>query len=234
MGDWWELWAEPGELMQTAEINMIRNRKEIMRDVEDYKDDMNAHSYFAAGNELADISVAILGPAPHVHPDAIFIDGEKITNLVIAKVIAGFAYGMVGQSDLEIIEDCYAGAVEITDNLVDAIKMYIAGGWNYYTQASLKLVIAALEITKEVEDTCVGITAEFDAIADWTTKFEDQEYLKTTVVNNANLHPAQVDADRNNMKADWESSHYFEVGQDLAGLAILLIGPIQHSDLATV
>ena len=36
MGDWWELWAEPGELIQTAEINMIRNRKEIMRDVEDY------------------------------------------------------------------------------------------------------------------------------------------------------------------------------------------------------
>ena len=36
MGDWWELWAEPGELIQTAEINMIRNRKDIMRDVEDY------------------------------------------------------------------------------------------------------------------------------------------------------------------------------------------------------
>ena len=41
----------------------------------------------------------------------------------------------------------------------------------------------------------------------------------------------EVDADRSNMKADWESSHYFEVGQDLAGLAILLIGPIQNFDL---
>ena len=75
-GDWWELWAEPKELIQTAEINMIRNRKDIMRDVEDYKSDINAGKYFDAGNELADISVAILGPAPHVHPDAIFIDGE--------------------------------------------------------------------------------------------------------------------------------------------------------------
>ena len=113
---------------------------------------------------------------------------------------------------MEIIENCYAGAVEITDNLVDAVKMYIAGGWNYYTQASLKLVIAGLEITKEVEDTCVGITAEFDAIGEWAKKFEDEEYLKQTVVSNANQHPTEVDADRANMKSDWESSHYFEAG----------------------
>ena len=37
------------------------------------------------------------------------------------------------------------------------------------------------------------------------------------------------------MEEDWESDHYFEVGQDLAGLAILLIGPIEHTDpIATV
>ena len=67
-----------------------------MRDIDNYKADMNAGKYFDAGNEIADISVALLGPAPHTHPDAIFIDGNKITNLVIAKVISGFAFGMVG------------------------------------------------------------------------------------------------------------------------------------------
>ena len=74
-----------------------------------------------------------MGPAPHRHPDSIIIDGNKITNAVIAKIISGFAFGMVGQNNLEIIENCYDGAEEITENLIDSIRGYIAGGWNYYT-----------------------------------------------------------------------------------------------------
>ena len=176
-----------------------------------------------------------MGPAPHRHPDSIIIDGNKITNAVIAKIISGFAFGMVGQNNLEIIENCYDGAEEITENLIDSIRGYIAGGWNYYTQASLKLVLVGLEITKEVEVTCVGITDEFDAIGEWATFFNDLPQLKKRVVRRAELNRLEVKAIRSEMEGDWESDHYFEVGKDLASMATLLIGPIAtNSTIATI
>ena len=96
MAQWWELWAQPKELIQTLELNLVHNRKEIMRSISDEQDDLNDGNYFQAGNDLADICVEFMGPAPHRHPDSIIIDDNKITNAVIAKIISGFAFGMVG------------------------------------------------------------------------------------------------------------------------------------------
>ena len=107
----------------------------------------------------------------------------------------------------------------------------MAGGWNYYTQASLKLVLVGLQITKEVETTCVGITDEFDAIGTWATAFNDMHKLEKRVIRNAARHPRQVKAIRSELETDWESDHYFEVGKDLASMATLLIGPIETTDL---
>lgn len=107
MAAWWELWAHPKDLMQTLEINAIRNRKDIKRGIEDEESDLASHQYFEAGKDLADILVAFMGPAPHVHPESIIIDGNKLTNVVVAKMISGFVFGMVGQNDMDIIVDCY-------------------------------------------------------------------------------------------------------------------------------
>ena len=76
MAAWWELWAQPKELIQTLELNLVHNRKEIMRSIKDEQEDLNAGKYFEAGKDLADICVEFMGPAPHHHPDAIIIDDK--------------------------------------------------------------------------------------------------------------------------------------------------------------
>ena len=96
-------------------------------------------------------------------------------------------------------------------------------------------MLVGLQITKEVEVTCVGVTDEFDAIAEWATIFSDRPSLKSIVVRNAEANRTEVKAIRSEMEADWESDHYFEVGKDLASMATLLIGPIAtNSTIATI
>ena len=96
-------------------------------------------------------------------------------------------------------------------------------------------MLVGLEITKEVEVTCVGITDEFDAIGEWATVFADRPSLKSIVISNADANRTEVKAIRSEMEADWESDHYFEVGKDLASMANLLIGPIAtNSTIATI
>ena len=96
-------------------------------------------------------------------------------------------------------------------------------------------MLVGLQITKEVEVTCVGITEEFDAIGEWATVFADVPSLKTIVIRNAEENRKEVKAIRSEMETDWESDHYFEVGKDLASMATLLIGPIAtNSTIATI
>ena len=86
----------PELLGETLTVNYFKNKEDIKADITAEKTDLSAKSYVKAGNDFADLAVALIGEPPselvggdrHVLPD-VDLDVHDINHL-----LAGFIYGM--------------------------------------------------------------------------------------------------------------------------------------------
>jgi len=68
---------------------------------------------------------------------------------------------------------------------------------------------------------------DLTAIKSWASTFTDESELISTVTKHFLLHKKEVTADIGQLESDFSAEQYFKVGEDLATLADVLIGPIQ-------
>jgi len=146
--------------------------------------------------------------------------------LAVPKILAGFMYGMTTDNHLLEIEACYDGAKFMVPEVETAIKDFKHGGKDWEAQAGLQLGIVALQIPKALK-TCKNMQDDIAAIEKWATIFTDIPALTKKVTKNFALHPVQSKADIAKAKSDEAAGAWFALGEDLAALATLLIGPIK-------
>lgn len=171
--------------------------------------------------------MTLIGPAPtELVPLPNYSDAENIDVSMINHILAGFIYGMTTQNHLTEIESCYTGSVEMEQELMTAIGDFKAGGWNYITQGVLELLLVGLQMPQEL-NTCENMQDDLSAIASWADVFTSKTKLISTVTKHYLLHKRAVTTDIATLKSDYATGAYFLVGQDLATLSNVLLGPIQ-------
>jgi len=81
---------------------------------------MASADYFKAGEDVADISILLLGQPPS---EVVAIDdySSTIDLSMVNHILAGFIYGMTTDNHLTEIEACYTGATEMDHELTKAI-----------------------------------------------------------------------------------------------------------------
>ena len=74
---------------------------------------------------------------------------------------------------------------------------------------------------------CENMQDDLTAIKSWASIFTDESQLISTVTKNFLEHRNEIMADIGQLESDYSTQEYFMVGEDLATLAEVLIGPMQ-------
>ena len=74
---------------------------------------------------------------------------------------------------------------------------------------------------------CENMQDDLNAIESWASIFTDESQLISTVTKNFLEHRNEIMADIGQLESDYSTQEYFMVGEDLATLAEVLIGPMQ-------
>lgn len=68
---------------------------------------------------------------------------------------------------------------------------------------------------------------DITAIAEWAAVFSSKTKLVSTVTRHYLRHKGEVTSDIDQLRTDLSAEDYFMVGEDIAALSNILIGPIQ-------
>lgn len=221
---WASIFERPEELGETITVNYFKNKTTIKADLAQEEADWAAGSWFNAGKDMADLSIAVIGPAPT--PTEEVTVPENIDVHMVNYVLAGFIYGMTTENHLTEIEACYAGSKDIDHEITTAVADFKAGGWNNITQGVLNVLLAALQLPQELH-TCKQMSSDLAAIKDWASIFTNKTKLISTVSKHYLFHKAQVQGDLAQLKTDFAADEFFQTGEDVAELMTILVGPIQ-------
>ena len=74
---------------------------------------------------------------------------------------------------------------------------------------------------------CENMQDDLTAIKSWASIFTDESKLISTVTKHFLVHKKEITADIGQLESDYSTQEYFKVGEDLATLAEVLIGPMQ-------
>ena len=221
-----ESWASivnhPEMLGRTLSYNYLMNGKEIKADLAMEASDWSSGAYFNAGKDVADLSVALIGPTP---TEVVAEVPANIDVHMINYTLAGLIYGLTTENHLTEIETCYAGGADIDHEIVTAIHKFKAGGWNNITQGVLEVLLAVLQLPQELH-TCEGMSADLKAIEEWASILTNKTKLISTVSKHYLFHKQEVQADITQLKSDYAAAEYFNGGEEIADLLIILVGPI--------
>jgi len=141
---------------------------------------------------FADASTTLLGPCPSdlvEESENINISAKEVNH-----ILAGFIYGMTSQNHLTELEACYNGGSGMDKELMTAIHLFKAGGWNNITQGVLNILLVGFQIPQELH-TCEGMQDDLTAIKDWASIFTNKSKLISKVTRHFLTHKDEATAD---------------------------------------
>jgi hypothetical protein len=141
----------------------------------------------------------------------------------VPDFVAGFMYGMTGNSHLTEIESCYQGGEKVVTDSEIAFNDFKSGNW-------FKGIKEAGTVWNEVGSsmtTCKGMDEDIAEIEAWAGIFKQPATLSKTVAKHWLFHSKEIKADIAKEESDWSSGDYFNAGKDTADALTLAVGPIK-------
>lgn len=166
------------------------NRKTLKDMASKEGEDWSTGAWFDAGDDMANMAVLLIGPAPTEAVPAKNY-GLTLDPHMVNYMLAGFIYGMTTQNHLTEIEACYAGGAEMDHELMAAIGDFKAGGWNNITQGVLEVLLIAFQMPQELH-TCKNMQDDIQAITSWASVFTNKTELISTVTKHYLFHKKEV------------------------------------------
>ena len=160
-----------------------------------------------------------IGPIKPVYPTAML----SLDVLAVPDFVAGLIYGFTGDNDLEEIEACYNGGVQVQ---VDALNL-LADVKNLEVVQAYKDYETLKTDLKAATTSCTGMDEDIARIEAWGEIFTNPKELTVTVSKNWLLHKRGIEKDIAQEKVDWAAGDYFSAGVDTADALVKLIGPVE-------
>jgi len=143
--------------------------------------------------------------------------------LAIPELAAGFAYGMIGDSDMTEMDTCYAGAHDLYGYLATALAdveaFHLIGAIEEFEKFVYHFQLDAAPCTQMQDDLA--------ALEVYAQQFLSPTALIPTVTKHYALHRRTISADIATFKTDWAAKSFFAAGRTAADILTILVGPIQ-------
>jgi hypothetical protein len=218
IGEWAQIFLNPKELTATVTKHYALHRKAIQADIAADKAHWAAEEWWQAGIVSADLMTLAIGPINPVYPT----DMVSLAPLAVPDFVAGLIYGFTGDNDLEELEACYNGGIQVqvdAENLLADLK-------NMDVVQAYKHVQALKTDLKDATTKCTGMDEDLARIEAWAEIFTNPKELTITVSKNWLLHKRGIEKDIAQEKVDWAAGNYFSAGVDTADALVKLIGPV--------
>ena len=143
----------------------------------------------------------------------------------VEQFIAGLIFGLVQDDDLAEIQKCLKDGSGLGDEITEAIQDF--------EQKSMEGVIEGIEeIGKIIQELpadlgdCKNMQGDIDRIEAWAQIFKDPKQLAMTVAKNVMKNYKEIMADGTKTYSDWESSQFYDCGDDVAEILTLTLGAV--------
>jgi hypothetical protein len=219
IGEWAQIFTNPAELTATITKHYALHRKAIQADIAADKAHWAAEEWWKAGLVTADLLTIAVGPITPVYPTSMV--GCDL--LAVPDFVAGLIYGFTGDNNLEELEACYEGGVQVQ---VDAENL-LADLESLDVVNAYKHVNALKADIKDATTKCTGMDEDIARIEAWAEIFTNPKELTVTVTKNWLLHKRGIKKDIAQEKVDWAAGDYFSAGVDTADALVKLIGPVE-------
>jgi hypothetical protein len=219
---WASIFKDQTELVSTITKNVLKHPTAFAKDAKKAEADWMAGLYHDAGTDFAELLTLGVGKVKS--------DLEAVMPLLdllsVPDFLAGFIYGMVGESHLTEIETCYAGVTPLAHYADDFIKDLT----HFQIFDAIKQMEEFVYHMQLDLQPCVGgaMSDDLAAIEAWGAQFKDPMSLVESVTKHFLFHKKKIEADWATEKSDWAVGEYFQAGKIFADMAVLTIGPIEE------
>jgi len=143
--------------------------------------------------------------------------------MAVPDFVAGLIYGFTGDNDLEELEACYNGGIQVQTDAMDLLNDLE----NLDVINAYKHVNALKADIKDATTKCTGMDEDIARIEAWAEIFTNPKELTVTVSKNWLLHKRAIKKDIAQEKVDWAAGNYFSAGVDTADALVKLVGPVE-------
>ena len=210
---WGAQFKDPKALISHVTKRFLLHRKEIETDFSTMKTDWASAQYTAAGEAMADLVVAAIGPVNKSEEEV------ELDVMAVPDFIAGFLYELTGDNDLEEIEACYQGGDQVVADAQTALADIKAGNFIHGVEDLGKVV----QEVPTALSTCEGMQDDIAALESYAKQFTNVGQITKEVAKNWLLHGKKIKADIADEQADWAEKNYFGAGKETAAALELLV-----------
>ena len=215
---WSVQFKDPKALIGHITKRFLTHRKEIETDFSTMKTDWASQQYTAAGEAMADLVVAAIGPVNKS-------DDVELDVMAVPDFVAGFMFEITGDNNLAEIEQCYKGGDLVVDDAEAALADIKAGHFITGVQDLGKVVY---DLPDALAD-CSGMQDDVATLETYAAQFKNVGQITKEVAKNWLLHGKKIKADIAQEKSEWASGDYFNAGKETAAALELLV-PFTSTD----
>jgi len=136
------------------------------------------------------------------------------------------------KDELKDLKDCWTGGVLIEHQIAAAIKLFEKGGKINMTKAIFSLKDVVMELPKEISD-CKSVVKDVAAISGWGAAVSGL-FLPAKIGTNLITHHSAIFAHFKALKSDIADKNYWKMGEDVADILSVAIGPVHTPKLTAL
>ena len=150
---------------------------------------------------------------------------HEISPVQVEQFLAGIVEGLIQKNDFAEIQVCLVDQVGLVGEITTAIEDFKKGDMFSILAGVQEMGVILQEIPADLGD-CVAMKPDVDRIEVWAAIFKDPKALIATVIRNSMFHLAEIGADISQAVTDILADDFMAVGNDIADLLVLQLGPV--------
>jgi len=206
-------------------MNVFLHHKQITDDIGKIKKDFPAELFKAAGQDIADLLVSVLGAIPKEQDLDTYVRDLTMTPEQVIDFVDGLILGLTGKEDLPEITKCLQHGDDIAVDITDAVEDFEKGDFPSIIEGIGEIGKVIEELPDDLGD-CSSMQDDLKRIETWGKIFEDPAKLAETVGMNILKNGGAILSDGEKVGTDFDNGQFKASGQDIAEILVLTIGPI--------
>ena len=212
---WAQIFTNPTELAATVTKHYLLHKKEITTDISTLESDWEAQSYFQAGDDLAALLTAAVGP---IQTNSVSLPPLNM----VPDFVAGLIWGFTGDNHLGELQTCMKDG----DKLVKDAQKALEDIKGFHVIQAVEDLGGLIYELPDVLADCQSVDDDLAEIEAWAVIFKNPVQLAKVVSKNWLFHGPAIKKDITQQKADWAAQDYFHAGADAAKVITDLVGPL--------
>ena len=142
--------------------------------------------------------------------------------------VAGLMDGLIGKNDLPELQKCMTDDQALVNDINTAISDFEQGSVQSIIAGVQEGMKIAGEFPTALAD-CQNIGDDISAVEAYFAQFKDVKATAEKIFKNVLSNFRGIESDISTLESDYDSSNYFQAGEDMAQLFVDTLGPIEQN-----